>query len=448
MTDSDYIIDNNFVKADTTTIPTSNPAICEVTPVQAFMSTNLNNKIKTYKDVADRILHHLGFPAVSIVDVHRDQVYDAIAEACERYTRYAGYTKEYMVIDSRLYIPNVGIKIDDLYTIASVEAVAKQRGNQAFLDRGPDQAYKIPDDVYVTRVQINPMAYYMSEKDAEMLLKNSAPEYKPNIFFRRELSRKYPKGIPQFTVIDKKMRDYFVTLGISAENFDKSKDKRLSYAGEEIDVYHDDPLGVQTEIGYIGRTRDPISQRVTYDYDLMDYRKVIDVVDYMEGSSTSMTSLFSFEAALATQTYFTYQFSLRGFDMVSWYSMHEWRKTREKMLATQRDWSFDERTQYLRFSPQPHDKIAFMGVIECYVERPLKDIIVSPWVQDYARAIVKEEIGMARSKWGDGVTLPGGGQLAGNALAQQGVQEQKELLEKLEKNNAYGEAPPCRFFIG
>lgn len=45
---------------------------CIVHPVSAYMSTNLNNKNKTYKDVADRILHHLGYPAVSITDIHRD----------------------------------------------------------------------------------------------------------------------------------------------------------------------------------------------------------------------------------------------------------------------------------------------------------------------------------------------------------------------------------------
>lgn len=89
-----------------------------------------------------------------------------------------------------------------------------------------------------------------------------------------------------------------------------------------------------------------------------------------------------------------------------------------------------------------------MGVIECYVELPLKNIITSPWVQDYAYAVVMEAIGMVRGRWGDGVSLPGGGSLTGNALASEGRTRQKELLEKLEKSNGYGEAAPCRFFIG
>lgn len=112
-----------------------------------------------------------------------------------------------------------------------------------------------------------------------------------------------------------------------------------------------------------------------YDYDLMDYRKVVSVNEYNEGSSTAMTSLFSFESALASQTYFTYQFSLRGFDMVSWYSMHEWRKTREKMLATKRTWKFDNQTQYFTISPQPQPNQRFFGVINCYIEKPLRTVI-------------------------------------------------------------------------
>lgn len=121
--------------------------------------------------------------------------------------------------------------------------------------------------------------------------------------------------------------------------------------------------------------RDELYYNKSYDYDTMDYRKVISVRDYCEGSSTSMTSLFSFEAALASTAYFTYQFSLRGFDMVSFYSMNEWRKTREKILGTKRDWHFDPRTQYFTLNPQPKEPVHFFAALNCYIERPLRDII-------------------------------------------------------------------------
>ena len=68
------IKDNNTAKTiytergvETTTTPkSSTPAVCEITPIQAYMSTNLNSKIKTYEDVATRILNMLGFPSVGI----------------------------------------------------------------------------------------------------------------------------------------------------------------------------------------------------------------------------------------------------------------------------------------------------------------------------------------------------------------------------------------------
>lgn len=48
-----------------------NPATT-VQPVQAFMSTNLNNKIATYQDLMERILMFFGWPSVSVPDLHRD----------------------------------------------------------------------------------------------------------------------------------------------------------------------------------------------------------------------------------------------------------------------------------------------------------------------------------------------------------------------------------------
>lgn len=51
----------------------SNQDVCEIKPVKAFLSTNLNNKTKTFKDLADRIMRSLGYPIVS-VELHRDMV--------------------------------------------------------------------------------------------------------------------------------------------------------------------------------------------------------------------------------------------------------------------------------------------------------------------------------------------------------------------------------------
>ena len=75
-------------------------------------------------------------------------------------------------------------------------------------------------------------------------------------------------------------------------------------------------------------------------------------------------------------------------------------------------------------------------------------MIVEPWVFDYALAVVKEMLGRVRSKWGDSTNLIGGGSLTGNALATEGVQKQKELMDELMQKQAYGAASPTRFFVG
>jgi hypothetical protein len=70
-----------------------------------------------------------------------------------------------------------------------------------------------------------------------------------------------------------------------------------------------------------------------------------------------------------------------GFDLVSWHIVQEWMETRQKVLATRKSWTFDPRTQYLRIFPKPKD--FSYGVLTAYVERPLKDILKEPWVQQY-----------------------------------------------------------------
>ena len=50
-----------------------------------------------------------------------------------------------------------------------------------------------------------------------------------------------------------------------------------------------------------------------YDYDVMDYRKVMSVTDFEEGSNTGINTLFTLEQTLAQQTYFSYAMGNYGF---------------------------------------------------------------------------------------------------------------------------------------
>lgn len=189
----------------------------------------------------------------------------------------------------------------------------------------------------------------------------------------------------------------------------------------------------------------------SFDYDVMDYRKVIDVIDFEEGSSTGVNTLFTIEQTLAQQTYFSYAMGNYGFDLISWYVLKDWLKVREKMLALRRALLFDDRTQYLVMFPPPRTPGSgsrFYGVINCYVERPLRDLIKEPWVYQYALALSKIAIGNVRGKY-TGTTMFGGGQINYNDLLSQGLAEKEKLEQKLyEGAPGLGDAAPPSFFVG
>ena len=368
-------------------------AVCEITPIQAYMSTNLNNKIKTYEDIATRILNMLGYPSVGVTDLHRDQIFEAISIAVETYMQYCGYTDELLVFDSRLYEENKGIRIDQLYTIASIEATHDKGGIQRAIDRGPDHNLKSNRDVYVTKVAIPAIDYYISEKEFDFLAANCKDADKELLCHLKDISRRHPDGIEELSIITGMLYEYLILRrGYNKEQFKKSKDKVVTEGGEKLNIYWED--------SELGKQRDELHYAKMYDYDVMDYRKVISVYDFQEGSSSAMSSLFAFETAMAATTYYNYQFSMRGFDLTSWTAMNMWRKDRDKLLATKHSWNFDPHTQYFTLSPQPRkDRERFFGVLHCYVEQPLRDVIKSPWVWRYALALCKIIIGTVRSKW-------------------------------------------------
>lgn len=416
------------------------PEICDVKPLEAYMSTDLNNKNKTYDDISERILHFFGYPAVSVSDLHRNQIYDAISMAVERFYKHAGVVKEYLILDSRLYEQNHGIPIDKLCTISGVLSRPDDNATKRSAQRGPEQTVKVPDDVYITKVYVKKGDYYISPEDYKLLSANVSPSTLEEIKMLKVMSEKYPDGMEELTIVSKAFVEYLVTKRKYVRDmFKKSKDEVFTVGGEKQELYTDN-----------GITHDRVKLQYNkmFDYDIMDYRKVNSVTNYSESGVSSITSLYNFDTSLAQQFFYTNQFNHRSFGLTTWYALHEWRNTYEKLLATKRGWSFNKDTQYLTLTPQPRMGERFFGIVECWVEKPLKDVLKEPWVFDFALAVCKEMLGRVRSKWGDNVSMLGGGSLTGNALAQEGVNKQKELLEELIKNQAYGAMHKPRFFIG
>lgn len=181
------------------------------------------------------------------------------------------------------------------------------------------------------------------------------------------------------------------------------------------------------------------------DYDLDSYRKVVNVWSFDEAGQQQSDYLFSLEYVFAQQTYFSYVLGNYGFDLVTWHILKDWIDTREKMFALKRRVYFDDRRQLLRLQPEPTDGQRFVGILGCYVERAIKDMIMERWVYQYAQALSKITIGNIRGKFTQ-VSMFGGGTINYNDLLSQGLEEKKQLEEEIMFK--HGEVSPNQFFVG
>lgn len=323
-----------------------------VEPVSAFYSTNLQSKIESYDRLGARICRTLGAPLVN-VEIHADQLNEFISMACEMFTKFAGYTQEYLVFNSELYEKGKGLRLDALFSLTKDFNFRAKFNNVSGDIRALYNIGKM-----VIGDPLSPYLYqvFNQNRPAELELLNS------------------------------------------------------------------------------------------YDYLMDDYRKVMDVLDFEEGSSNGINTLFTIEQSLAQQTYFSYSLGNYGFDLISWYTLKNWLDTREKLLALRRDVRFDARTQYMQLFPEPRNT-QFYGIVTCYVEKALTDIIKEPWVYQYALALTKIAIGTIRGKY-QGTQLFGGGTINA-AILEDGKTEKTELERKLyEGAPGLGDAAPPEFFVG
>jgi hypothetical protein len=338
------------------------------------------------------------------VELHPDQLYDAIAMSCEFFTKYAGYTKEYLVFDSDIYETDRGIRLDHLFTAVNTGFTLAEK-LEASTHSSPDFEVDLIDTKYIL----------LSDLSYSYFLGSSA------------LSASIPtEGITAMQILDKSSYASLTTFdaGLSAVF--------RTVAKQNFTIQCQPQTGV-TKFNN------------AFDYDIMDYRKVVDVIDFQEGTSSGINSLFSLEQTLAQQTFYSYAMGNFGFDLLSWHVVKDWQNTREKLLAIRRDIHFDNRTQYLKFYPQPTDTHHFVGVLECYVERPLRDIIKEKWVLEYSVALAKVMWGRILTKI-TGTTLLGGGTLNGEPILQEGLAE-KEALETRLIEGGYGDVEPIMMFV-
>lgn len=566
---------------------------CSINPVSAFMSTNLNSKIDCYGRLADRIVRALGAPLISI-EVHQDQIFENISIACEMYSKYAGYSREYLIFDSRLYQRGKGLRIDQLYTLSNLDLDLAGRLNHNTLSRSSSPYLTEPDPVYVVQEGLTAAIFSsvsaISSNFSEGLKRNqlldkgtfnlilstfttstfftpsssiydtltayyTAQSPVPSAIFASSssLSVTYANGLSagyvlnqsQYNTITSFSSSYHIssffslsadnnilnyplsstlfvnsvvlsslyTNGLSAgsllldsdysilsSNFDGSNSNFYYYtplSTHHIDLYYTLIDGIQAKSfsgtvlsgyssglsagdilnesrylsvlnvvsyplsGYVeesymsskqscgsGAVEDNSTFNNMFDYDVLDYRKVMSITEFEEGSSSGINTLFTIEQTLAQQTYFSYAMGNYGFDLISWYCVKNWLETREKVLATRRSIDFNPRTQILRIYPEPTDNVRFYGILAAYVEAPIKDMIKEIWPYQYALALTKITVGTVRGKYGS--TQMFGGQIFSQDLLTQGLAEKAELEQKLFEGAAagYGDGDFIHFRIG
>ena len=388
-------------------------AKCDITPISAFQSTNLNSKIDNFNRLSDRILRSLGYPFIN-VEIHRDTLYENISISCEMFAKFAGYTQEYLLFDSNLYVKNQGIRLDHLFSLQNSDSLQQQ---VEFNNESKDFSNYIQENetLYVANSAI-PGTYFSTISALSASLEDGTFA---NQIFSEDV---YSVITDSSSTILSGLSTYFTPS--FKQNF--------------------------TTEGTITGKREKFMN--SFDYDILDYRKVIAVQDFEEGSSTGINTLFTIEQTMAQQTYFSYAMGNYGFDLVSWYVLKDWMEMREKLLATKRSYTFDDRTQMLRMYPQPRSggssAARFYGVVSCYIERPIRDIIKEHWVYQYSLALTKIAVANIRGKYGS-VTLFGGGSLNSGDLMTQGLSEKEKLETALyESAPGLGDAEPPMFFVG
>ena len=417
-------------------------------PVSEFKSTFINGRVTSYDLLADRVRMSLGAPLINI-EIHDNQMYDNIAIACEMFSKWAGYTEEYLVFDVSLYETGKGIRLDKLMSITPYltsryaninwRLDRKETGTTQFTTITGHSGLSATLDYFVIDDEISdPLEYSIKFTDEN---------YDTQIS-KVYLTSKYESGSALAT---------FLELGLIYTSNQEIGTVGVTTSGNSVTLMFTPSADGKMVVGKhpFSDQLSPIevSQRATYidgfDQDLDSYRKVVDVYSFEEGSSSGINTLFTIEQTLAQQTYFSYSMGNYGFDLISWYVLKQWLDLRARMLNVNMQFKFNAHNQYMRLIPEPDKSRNLFGLVGAYVELPVHQLVKEPWVYQYALALTKITVARVRSKY-SGTNMFGSGTLAYSELLSEGLEEKKELERQLYEGASagLGDAEPPAFFVG
>lgn len=370
-----------------------------------FGSTTFSNRITSYDLLSRRVKHMLGAPLVQI-EISDEQMYECIDTACEFFTKFAGTTEEFLIFRSDLYIPGVGLPIGRLINISPDlgDNIIDSPGNtpteyNQTIGNGVDKSFTIPHNLNSRDVIV------------EIYDANTSTQVFATVNFLSEnsVSVSFSFAIPQ--------NSYRVVVMNGRTSSEPSP--------------FDPPAGVPVNFGW--------------DFDLNDYRKVVDVYSFAEGNNSGINTLFSIEHTIAQQAYFGHLLGNVGYDLITWQALKGWLDLRDKVLALTPYLRFNPDTQILKIIPEPSKTSIYYGLVGCHLQKAIKDIVSQLWVYRYTLALVKIATAHARGKYA-GTSLFGGQTVSYQDLMSQGLSERDKLEDELMNKRI--DSPPPRFFIG
>ena len=178
----------------------------------------------------------------------------------------------------------------------------------------------------------------------------------------------------------------------------------------------------------------------------------IAVINDIAFSPTFGFGMSTSELAFGYSGYISHMPIWRPYSFVGLQCMNELKELAQRMLAPVPDWTYIPQTGELKLIPEPrffyknlwanyrvipgkhHGHIP--AVIECEIEPPLWQLYSNEYVRRLVAAHAKILLGTIRSKYSN-ISLPGGGQLDGAALKQEGAAEEKELIDNI-RQESYG----------
>lgn len=383
----------------------------------------------------------------------------------ETFSEYAEYEMDEISLDGEYFdiLYQLNILIEDLKWLNTHEFWEYKRhedGKNAPREYRPslDRDYTLPSGIFVYERPTH-------GQELRWTIKTMLSVGKPTIDFGSEHGSTYLNNkVTAYSDLINRIKMQFGWPNVEpdicdeniAENIDQAIELYSKYAGytDEYLIFHTrlykPGIGIRLD-KLFSMTREMYSQsydgnEVDIDYDIQNYRKVLNCFAVEPGESTGINTLFTLESALAQQTQFAYLLGEgRGFDLTSYSAVKTYLDTRRKVLGQEVYFRFDPYTQYLRILPEPRREDPYLGLVSCYVEKPIRELLIERWVFEYALALTMVIVGRLRSKYQ--LTMLGGSSLRGDEILNAGLQAKKELEEQLFRGTGWVESQPT-FMVG